>query len=66
MLTTCYPGAVTGGNHPAPEGDPLTRIEEKLDRVLAVTEQIKPHLHLLTKLPGWLHNPAMRWRRNGG
>ena len=66
MLTTCYPAGVTAGDQPAPDSDPLTRIEQKLDQVLAVTDQIKPHLHLLTKLPAWLHNPAMGWRRNRG
>lgn len=66
MLTTCYPGAVTAGDHPVPDSDPLTRIEQKLDRVLAVTDKIEPHLPLLTRLPAWLHNPAMGWRHRRG
>jgi hypothetical protein len=47
-----------------PGSDQLTRIEKKLDEVLAFTAKLEPHLPLLTKAGAFLHNPATAWRRN--
>jgi hypothetical protein len=48
------------------DSDRLTRIEQKLDTVLAFQVRLEPYLPLLAKASSFLHNPAMAWRRNRG
>jgi hypothetical protein len=70
MLTTCYPGAVTAGDEPGSDSNRLTQIEYRLAAIedkLYRVEQFHIELRPLVEIAkGWIHNPAMGWRRNRG